>query len=139
MVENKEKGGSEKTRLVEKMGELVLVGLIGKHKGDIAETPGFKKGNLTKLAEVPRYRLFHGEISGCYLMISQGKEIVDPEKIIITCFGKEEKQINQTLDNFLKETNIQEVNATEELRANLEKAKLLDALGVLPEWLRSPN
>ena len=47
MVENRERSGYENTRIVEKMGELFLVGLIGKHKGDIAETPGFKKEKLT--------------------------------------------------------------------------------------------
>lgn len=135
MVENEKRGGIERSRLIEKAGGLVLLVLIGKYSGDIAESPGFKE-RLTKLTEIPRYRLFHGVISGCYIQISQGKEIINPKKVIITCIGKEESQIGSTIDDFLRETGIQEVNAPGELREVMEKVKQLAAAGVIPEWMR---
>lgn len=135
MVENKEKGGIEGSRLVEKAGRLVLLALIGKYSGDITQTPGFEE-KLKKLAETPLYRLFHGVVGGCYIQLSQGKEITDPEKIIITCFGNEESQISSTIDNFLGETGIQEVSVPDELQEVMARAKKLAAVGVTPEWMR---
>lgn len=125
------------SRVTEKAGRLVLVALFGKYEGDIAEAPGIK-GRLTKLAQIPRYRLFHGEIpEGCYIMVSQGTEITNPKKVIITSFGKEEGEISQSIDRFLQETGIQEVDIPQnELRALLEKVKKLAAMGVVPEWMR---
>lgn len=125
------------SRIIEKGNSLVLVVLFGNHKGDITEIPSIK-GKLNLLAEVSRYKLFHGEISRkCYIMVSQGSSIADPQKIIITAFGTEEKTTSQAVDIFLKETGIQESEIPQrELQMMLEIAKKMAAAGMLPEWMK---
>ena len=125
------------SRVVERVGRLVLVALFGKYNGNIAEAPGIK-GRLAKLAQIPRYQLFHGEISEkYYIMVSQGTEITNPRRVIITCFGREESEVNQLIYRFLNETGIQEVDIPQrKLRAFVQKVKKLAAEGMVPEWMR---
>ena len=90
------------------------------------------------MAEISRYRLFHGEIGErCYLQISQGKGSTNPRKVIITCFGLERDKVISAIDVFLDKTGIEERDVShEELTTFLETAKMLLRAGVLPEWLR---
>jgi len=93
------------------------------------------ESKLIKLAETTRYCLFHGRFPGCYFMLSQGSGTVDSERILITCFGKEESKVVSTVDKFLEEIGIQEVSAFEELQEIIDRAKLLAASGAVPEWM----
>ena len=88
------------SRIAERMDAVMVVLMFGKYEGDIAEASGIK-GKLTKLAETSRYRLFHGGIpEKYYIMVSQGTELAGPKRVIITVLGKEENEINKSVNGF---------------------------------------
>ena len=125
------------SRLVEEFeGRFVLI-LIATYKGDITETPGFNE-KLAPFVVVTRYRLFHGEVAErCYLQVSQGTKLTDPEHVIITCFGLVESEVTSAVDEFLRTTGIEERNVPRSLLAvRMTLAKTMFNAGALPGWLR---
>lgn len=124
------------SRLIMRIEGIVLVYLIGRYNGDIAEAPGIK-GGMTLVASVPRYRVFQGNLSNCTLMVSQGTELADPGKINITVVGiADENDLKKTISEFLKKTGIEETDLTEEnMRAYVDNAKKLAVKGFMPAWM----
>ena len=131
-----EAGGRGSSRLIERADRLVLGVLIGRYGGNIGLTPVVRE-NMSVLALVPRYRLFHGRISGCYVQLSQGSDAAaNRDRIILTCFGTDETQVNSTLDEILDKTRIEEAGTLEEVKSLMRRAKLAAAAGAVPEHLR---
>lgn len=123
------------SRIVEKTMGFSQVVLICEYDGDIYETLGFKN-ELRQVADIPRYRLFAGRVGRCLFMVSQGKGITDPKKVIISCFGPDEETVNKAIDIFLGRTGIKEKDVPEkELQLLSETAKKMADSGVVPEWM----